>query len=797
MKNVFSNVLECIGNTPLIRINRLNLNHRVTIYAKLESRNPGGSIKDRAALSMIEAAERDGSLTADRIIVEATSGNTGIGLATVAAVKGYRLLLAMPETASMERQKILKALGAELLLTPGALGTDGAIEEVYRLVRENPGRYFMPDQFNNPANPAAHYVGTGPEIYEQTDGRVDTVVTTLGTTGTVMGILRAMRERNPAIRVLGVEPYPGHKIQGLKNMKESYVPGIFDRYALDGIIHVKDDEAFEMARRLAREEGLFVGMSSGAAMAAAIQIACERDHGIIVAVLPDGGDRYLSTNLFTVMLEPDFRFYDFSQRQSVPFKPIQEGKVNIFVTGPTLDSPLTLQEARRFLLADVLARFLSAKGFGVHQAVLIADMDSRAIQGSCEANQELSVFAQQQFERILQDLDRLRILRAQRYPRTSENVEAILQCCRTLLGKGVAYEKLRSVYFSVVGSKDYGALSRVNIKKIRVGTTVDLDAYEKLNPRDFTLLKRTTLQELKRGIYIKTDWGNVLPSWHIAAAAVAIQQSGNPLDIHVSSVDFLFPHLENVRAIAQAATGKPYANAWMLCEQVRWVDDEPGKQPPAETLTTSEWLDAGYTPEELRYWLLTVHYRKPFQAGRASLQTAAQGYRRIRDFIDRLQQLHPGEVEDPAVSEMVYTLEQTFFAALSDDLNMPRALAALFHFIRRMNPVLSAANLSVQQAQQVRESLHKVNGILGICALEKVGLNSAEERLIELREDARKRRDWDEADRLREELAAHGIRILDAPGGTRWERVGDRNASPPPASTPASRQPTGGSRQTG
>ena len=169
MRNVFNNILESIGNTPLIRINRLNPNPMVTIYAKLESHNPGGSIKDRPALYMIEAAERSGKLTPDKIIIEATSGNTGIGLAMVAAVKGYRITLVMPETASLERQKILKALGAEVLLTPGSLGTDGAIEEVYRLVRQYPDRYFMADQFNNEANPEAHYYGTGPEIYEQTE----------------------------------------------------------------------------------------------------------------------------------------------------------------------------------------------------------------------------------------------------------------------------------------------------------------------------------------------------------------------------------------------------------------------------------------------------------------------------------------------------------------------------------------------------------------------------------------------------------------------------------------------------
>lgn len=303
MKNVFSNVLEYVGNTPLIRINRVNPNSNVTLYAKLESKNPGGSIKDRAALSMIEAAEQSGALTHEKIIIEPTSGNTGIGLAMIAAVKGYSIVLAMPETASIERQKIAKAFGAELILTPGVLGTDGAIEKVHRLVQKNPTRYFMPNQFTNPNNSAAHYYGTGPEIYKQTDGKVNVVVATLGTTGTAMGLFRAMKERNPTIEVIGVEPYPNHKIQGLKNMQESCVPAIFDRASLDRVVYIKDEEAFKMARRLAQEEGLLVGMSAGAAMAAAANIAIEYDKGIIVAILPDGGDRYLSTNLFTQIQE--------------------------------------------------------------------------------------------------------------------------------------------------------------------------------------------------------------------------------------------------------------------------------------------------------------------------------------------------------------------------------------------------------------------------------------------------------------------------------------------------------------
>jgi len=770
-KNVFDNVLGCIGNTPLIRINRINPNPNVTIYVKWEAKNPGGSIKDRPALVMIETAEREGLLTPDRIIIEATSGNTGIGLAIVAAVKGYHLLLAMPETASLERQKILKALGAELLLTPGSLGTDGAIEEAYKLVRRNPERYFMPDQFNNPANPLAHQIGTGPEIYEQTEGKVDAVVLTLGTTGTAMGILQAIKERNPAIEVIGIEPYPGHKIQGLKNMKESYVPGIFDRYSLNRIIHIRDEEAFEMARRLAREEGIFAGMSSGAAMAGAVQIARERESGMIVTVLPDGGDRYLSTNLFTTLLEPDLCLFDVLERKKIDFKPLQEGKVRIFVTGPPLDQHLTLQEARRFLLTDLLARFLAFKGFSVNQVIQMPDLDSRTIQGAFARNSDFSDYTQQQIDDFLCDLDSLAIHRAYSYPRTSENIDVITDFVKSLISKGFAYEKLRSVYYNLAQSKDYGKLSKINLKKIRLGTTVDLDAYEKLNPRDFTLLKRATLAELKRGTCIKTDWGNVLPTWHIAAASIAIHHLGSPIDIQVSSVDFLFPHLENVREIGRSLTGHPFANVWLVCARVWGKKEKQEEDHFDENLSIRELILRGYSPLEIRYWLLTTHYRKAINATLENFKNSLRGYQRLKDFIHRLQQTRGQGKEHKLIPEMIYGLEQNFLEAMGDDLNMPNSLAALFKFIRQVNPLLDSGGLNQEQRLQVIESIQKMNKILGVFDLELQPLSAEEDSLIAQRETARKQSKWEEADALRNLLEEKGIKVIDTLSGTRWERV--------------------------
>ena len=292
-------VLECIGNTPLARIDIINPNPSVEIYAKLEGNNPGGSVKDRIALYMIEAAEREGTLTRDKIILEPTSGNTGIGLAMVAAAKKYRVKLTMPACVSVERRRILEAFGAELILSPAEEATDGAIRLAHKILAEDPDTYYMPNQFENLSNIQAHYETTGPEIIEQTEGRITHFVAGMGTSGTLMGAGRRLKEHNKDIKIIGVEPILGHKIQGLKNMKEAIVPKIFDPAILDERIIVNDEVSFDTTRMLTIKEGIFSGMSSGAAMHVAINKSSELQEGVIVVILPDRGDRYLSTALFT------------------------------------------------------------------------------------------------------------------------------------------------------------------------------------------------------------------------------------------------------------------------------------------------------------------------------------------------------------------------------------------------------------------------------------------------------------------------------------------------------------------
>ena len=296
--NVGNTVLDLIGNTPLVRINRLNPNPNANIYAKLEGDNPGGSIKDRIARKMIEQAELEGTLTKGKTIIEATSGNTGISLAMIGCIKGYDVEIVMSGAVSSERRKTIKAFGAKIILTDSEKGTDGAILKVKELLEKYPDKYFCTDQFTNKYNKIAHYETTAGEIIEQTRGRIDYFVSAIGTSGTIMGVGKYLKECNPNVKIVCAHPVRDHYIQGLKNMEEAIVPGIYDPSKIDIEIMVETEDAFGMTRQLAKKEGIFAGMSSGAAMIAAIETAKIIKSGNIVVIFPDRGDRYLSTDLF-------------------------------------------------------------------------------------------------------------------------------------------------------------------------------------------------------------------------------------------------------------------------------------------------------------------------------------------------------------------------------------------------------------------------------------------------------------------------------------------------------------------
>jgi cysteinyl-tRNA synthetase len=766
MKNMNISILDTIGNTPLVEIRRLNPGKKAKIFAKLENFNPGGSIKDRVALSMINNAEKRGELTKDKTIIEATSGNTGIGLALIAAAKGYRLCLAMSESASEERKKILKAMGAELIFTPANLGTDGAIEMVYNLLLQHPDKYFGPDQFNNPDNTMAHYYGTGEEIWRQTKGAVTMVVATLGTTGTAMGISKRLKEYNPDIKIVGVEPYLQHKIQGLKNMKESYRPGIFEKNELDEKINIHDEDAFEMARRLAREEGILAGMSSGAAMYVAAQKAKEMDDGLIVVILPDGGDRYLSTELFKDKEQSTLCLYNSLTKEKAFFKPVNPEEVLLHSCGPTVHEVPHVGSYRRFVVSDMMRRYLEFKGYHVKHVMNIIDLDDRSIRESEKASLDLRTHTEKCATEFISDINKLNIKKEDCYPRASENVDSMVTLVEKLMEKGYAYEKLRSVYFDISKIDDYGCLSHIDLGMVQPGKTLDMDDYEKDSPGDFTLLKRSTLNELKRGIYFKTRWGNVRPSWHLECATISLKYLSGTFDIHASGADVIFPHCENVMAIGRAATGKRMANYWLNTELVM-VGGKKMSRSLDNVYTIEDLEKKGYDGKEIRFFLLGTQYRKPLNFSFGALETARNTLRKVNGFIQRLIRFTPGEGYFDT-DQLIYDVKQGFTSAMDDDFNISGGLATLFDFVKKISIPLSSGQLNLKERDQVIDIMKGIDTVLGVMNFSEEAISEEAIHLMQERKMLRKQGNWEASDAIRKKLLAMGIEVSDVPGGMTW-----------------------------
>ena len=751
-------LLALIGNTPLVEIRHLNPNPHVKILAKIESMNPGGSVKDRVAAAMIAAAETSGELTPDKVIIEATSGNTGVGLAMVAAIKGYRIKLLMPETASEERKMIMAAYGAELELTPGHLATDGAIEQAYRYAREEPEKYVLMDQYNNPASIDAHYNGTGLEIWNQTGGAVTHCVMTLGTSGTAMGIAKRLHEMG-RVHVAAVEPYAGHKIQGLKNMLESYPPGIYDKDALDEILHVEDETAFDYCRKLAREEGIFVGMSSGAAFGGAVQLAERIDSGLIVVVFPDSGERYLSTHLYRQRDASALTLFDMASGAE---KHLRTGSgLGLYAMGPSLDNVDGLDAWRRVVILDVLSRHLAARGVDVAAAVGLTDMDDRTLAAAREGNVSRAGFAETQRRAVLDRAAALGVSETVAFPLSSGSDGVALDLCAKLLGKGLAYEKLRSVYFDVFRDKRYGEIGAMDMDKVSGGRTVDLNAYVKDNPLDFTLLKRATLLDLKRGEVLETQWGNVRPSWFLQHAATALTATSRT-DVMIGSENHRFPHLENLRAIWSAAGRE--LQAWMVCQQSTECGDRK-LSGVAEAL-------GGF--RAARFWLLSAAGRKPLCGSEENLSMWARNWRRVQEGAAVLTLATEAKGDDVSaeVEQGVFDLKAGLRTALDEDLSLHRFWPVLFKFVKQVNGLAGSGKLSGAAARLCLDELLAADSVLGILDMAQMpvplgDLPDEVQGMVADRQKAREAKDFALSDQLRDRLAEAGFRVEDTGGAPR------------------------------
>jgi cysteinyl-tRNA synthetase len=758
-------ILELVGGTPLVELRHLKKKDSVKILAKIESMNPGGSIKDRVARAMLDKAEKSGDLTPDKIIIEATSGNTGIGLAMACAVRGYRLMLIMPETASEERKMIMKAYGAEILLTPGHLATDGAIEQAYRFYREQPDKYLLMDQYNNEASIMAHYNGTGKEIWEQTGGKVTHIVICLGTTGTAMGVAKRIKELSPDVKIIAVEPNPGHKVQGLKNMQESYPPGIYDKHKMDRIIHVNDEDAFEACRTLAKNEGLFVGMSSGAACAGAAGIAAELDEGLVVAIFPDGGERYLSTPLFRPPLIKGPKVFDFSSGKTKVLD-IGASDTGLVTIGPSFDNPYDPEAFRRIILLDVMARHLDRQGGNISATVSMSDLEDQTLAASRDRGVDRDSFSKEittavdKMSRLLGVGDKVGFYRA------STCVERGIELCRTLLARGLAYEKLRSVYFDVSRDKGYGQMSSMDIDKVSLGKTVDMDDYVKENPRDFTLLKRATLQDLKLGDIIETEWGNVRPSWFLQHAVTALESLPS-VSILLAGETHRFPHLENLRAIWAGAGVSP--QAWMVSQPV---------QPGGQVLPcVDEMIEKTGQPMAVRMWMLSSSYKKPLVCSDQALAMWVKNQQRVQELAAGLSLHTAGEGSvSEEIEQEVFNLKSGLSQALEEDLKLHRFWPVLFSFTKTVNGYLASGKLNSNEASACLEQLLEVDRIVGILDHEAmpvpfINLPENIRQAVEDREQARRARDFKVADELRDKVLQAGFNIEDSSDGPRVFKV--------------------------
>ena len=492
-----------------------------------------------------------------------------------------------------------------------------------------------------------------------------------------------------------------------------------------------------------------------------------------MTIFADGGERYLSTPLFERRRKQEsrgqqLRFYNTMSRKKEVFQPTHKKKITFYACGPTAYELPNIAHCRRFVVADLMTRYLQFKGYEVKSFMNFTDLDDNTIAGAEKSSMALDKFTDKYVAAFHEAINVLGMNKFSGYPRASEHVGDMIEITHELIHKGYAYEKHGSIYFDISKFKKYGQLSGIDLSMIQLGHTVDLDNYDKDNPRDFTLLKRSTLSELKQGIFFETDWGNVRPGWHIECSAMSTRYLGETLDIHTASQDLMFPHHENEIAIAEALTGKPLARYWLHSGLIL----KDGKKMSAESgniVTMQEVLDKGYTGRELRFMLIGVHYRKTMQFSYEKLDSVRTALKRIDEFTRKLRCLPPG-LPHPQITSLLADLEAHFIASMDDDLNISGAIGGLFEFIKKANPILQSGALDQEQKNAIFALLRRMNTVLGFLRLAPCDLGPEINRLIRQREEARQNRDWIAADENRAELLRLGITIHDTETGPVWEQ---------------------------
>jgi cysteinyl-tRNA synthetase len=414
----------------------------------------------------------------------------------------------------------------------------------------------------------------------------------------------------------------------------------------------------------------------------------------------------------------------------------------------------------------MIARYLEYKGYEVRHISNIIDLSDKSVEGALDSALDIATFVGKNISEFLRDIEKLNIKKETDYLKASEHVDAMIELTEQLVERGYSYEKLRSVYFDISRLDDYGVLSNINLTKARQTKAVDQDDYAKDHPADFTLLKRSKLAELKRGIYVKTKWGNVRPSWHLECAAMSLKHLADTFDIFSSGSDILFPHCENVLAIGKAATGKQIANYWINTELVM-MEDKKMSRSLNNCFTVADLESRGYRGKEIRFFLLSSHYRKPLNFSFGAMNTAHNTVKRLNNFNQRLIRCAPGKGFGD-IDQFIYDVKKGFSEAMDDDFNVSGALASVFEFVRRINVPLTQGKLDMGERDKVIDTMKRIDSVLGVMDFEKEVPDETVVKLLKQREEQRRAGNWKESDRIRDLLLAQGVIVHDTPEGTVW-----------------------------
>lgn len=458
------------------------------------------------------------------------------------------------------------------------------------------------------------------------------------------------------------------------------------------------------------------------------------------------------------------KFYNTFSRKKEEFRSIKKGRVRIYTCGPTVYDFVHIGNLRAYIFADILRRYLEYKGYKVKHIMNITDIDDKTIKGSKGANVTLKEFTQKYTQEFFKDLEVLNIKKAFKYPKATEHISEMEKMTDGLIKKGYAYEKNHSVYFDISKFKNYGKLSKIDLRKIKPGARVEVDEYKKKAPVDFVLLKKATPEEIKRGIYYKTKWGKIRPGWHLECSAMSMKYLGKTFDIHTGGVDLIFPHHENEIAQSEAYTGKKFVNWWLHNEHLL-VENKKMAKSLGNVYTLRDLLKKNYLPMAIRYLLLSNHYRQKLNFTFQGLEGAKNTLEKLNEFIDRLKEYQKVSKKKSRIEIKFNKFEKGFEKAMDEDLNTPKALAVIFKFIKIINKLIDRKELSINQLKKIYQLMKKFDRVLGILKEKKEKISSEIKKLVEEREKARQKKNWLQADKIRKLLERKGFRIKDTPLG--------------------------------